>query len=327
MNEQFQDTLIRNQILLHRRAEGETEELMAILAAAVAGIGSVMSTSFTGSSTSASAGLLREVDTLLDYHLNEVEKRLVEDTLQLADQQTAFITDVLDELLIAGAVIPTILPAIMSIPMKLGGKYHTPTGLIRYFISVQRRQFRSTIGDGILNKKPVNTTMRELKRVVNKRSRQQLNSVVTTVFNAASDTARNSVYDANPRVFKFERWVSVLDNRTSAICQSLSGKLFEANSGPRPPAHFNCRSMRIPILDERRVTKQYRGTAPDKMNYQQWLTRQPLNVQNEVLGPTRAKLFREGGLKLDRFVNFQGKKYTLEQLRSLEPLAFAKVGV
>jgi len=44
---------------------------------------------------------------------------------------------------------------------------------------------------------------------------------------------------------------AILDDRTSAICQQLDGKVFEVGSAEwdtyRPPNHFNCRSILIPI--------------------------------------------------------------------------------
>ena len=36
----------------------------------------------------------------------------------------------------------------------------------------------------------------------------------------------------------------------SDVCRQLNGTVFEAGEGPRPPQHFNCRSVRIPLLEE-----------------------------------------------------------------------------
>ena len=43
-------------------------------------------------------------------------------------------------------------------------------------------------------------------------------------------------------------WVSTLDGRTSPICQARDGIVFPVSSGPRPPAHPNCRSTTAPVL-------------------------------------------------------------------------------
>jgi len=53
--------------------------------------------------------------------------------------------------------------------------------------------------------------------------------------------------------FKSYRYVATKDERTSKVCQSLDGKVFkfsEAVVGVNyPPAHVNCRSTIVPIID------------------------------------------------------------------------------
>jgi len=39
---------------------------------------------------------------------------------------------------------------------------------------------------------------------------------------------------------------------SSDVCRKLDGTVFEAGEGPRPPQHFNCKSVRIPLLEENR---------------------------------------------------------------------------
>lgn len=56
------------------------------------------------------------------------------------------------------------------------------------------------------------------------------------------------------------------------------------------------------------------GSVPSNVTYNEWLGKQPKAFQNEVLGPARAKLFREG-MTLDKFVDASGKQYTLAELK------------
>lgn len=59
------------------------------------------------------------------------------------------------------------------------------------------------------------------------------------------------------------------------------------------------------------------GQVPGDTTYQDWLKRQPKEFQNDVLGPTKAKLFRNGGLSLDRFVEEPtGQGLTLAQIKA-----------
>lgn len=59
------------------------------------------------------------------------------------------------------------------------------------------------------------------------------------------------------------------------------------------------------------------GVVPSKTTYQDWLRRQPASFQDGVLGPTKGKLFRRGGVTLDRFVDLDtGRPFDLDELRS-----------
>jgi hypothetical protein len=121
------------------------------------------------------------------------------------------------------------------------------------------------------------------------------------------------------------------------ICASLDGQVFDLSTGPMPPRHPNCRSSSTPILkswqelgiDAKELTESTRasmdGQVPETLTYQDWLKKQPQDVVEDVLGKTKAKLFNEGGLTLDRFVDFKGEVYTLDELRKHEKNAFAKL--
>lgn len=133
----------------------------------------------------------------------------------------------------------------------------------------------------------------------------------------------------------------------------------------RPPAHINCRSTMIAYMDGvgllgnrptvadtrtrakrevdfRRIAKEQGksikdvradwaarviGRVPAATTYQDFLGRQSAKFQDEVLGRTRGKLFRQGGLKLDQFVDRQGNELTLAQLADARPEAFINAGL
>ncbi|MCK5612914.1 minor capsid protein [Candidatus Pacearchaeota archaeon] len=69
------------------------------------------------------------------------------------------------------------------------------------------------------------------------------------------------------------------------------------------------------------------GRIPAKVDYQTWLGRQSVTFQNEVLGPTRGRLFRKGGLKLERFVNRAGDDIPLSGLARSAKKAFVAAGL
>ena len=66
---------------------------------------------------------------------------------------------------------------------------------------------------------------------------------------------------------------------------------------------------------------------PAKVNYQEWLGRQSYQFQNDVLGVNRARLFRDGKVPLDRFVDKSGRQYTLAELARRDRQAFLDAGL
>ncbi len=58
------------------------------------------------------------------------------------------------------------------------------------------------------------------------------------------------------------------------------------------------------------------GQVPADMTYGQWFTRQSAARQDEIVGPARGQLFREGKITFDRFSDDRGRWLTLDQLRS-----------
>jgi SPP1 gp7 family putative phage head morphogenesis protein len=84
------------------------------------------------------------------------------------------------------------------------------------------------------------------------------NGAVNTTNNSARTLARtvvNGVASQSQAFFSMrnggalarDRYTAILDGRTTFLCASLDGKLFDFGDGPMPPLHFNCRSARIPI--------------------------------------------------------------------------------
>ena len=129
----------------------------------------------------------------------------------------------------------------------------------------------------------------------------------------------------------------------SDLCQSLDGQRFDLGEGPLAPAHPNCRSTVVP------VTKTFRelgidipgmsegdranvdGPVPARLTYFEWLKTQPESFIEAALGPTRAKLFVDGGISAQAFAKLQlGRNFeplTIEEMRAKAPKVFERAGV
>ena len=171
----------------------------------------------------------------------------------------------------------------------------------------------------------------------------QVRTLVRTSVNQVANTASLNVYRANSDITKKYRYTATLDNRTTAVCGALDGRVFEYEKGPKPPQHFNCRSTIVPEIDYENLpfdpppTKRKRATADGQMSadtdYASWLLMQPNKVQARILGGSFNKETNkyEGAFRyfqrlagkdndprqaLAKFVRADGSRITLSQLKA-----------
>ena len=170
-------------------------------------------------------------------------------------------------------------------------------------------------------------------------------TLVRTSLQHAATQAREATWDRNKDVIRGVRIVATLDGRTTPQCQSLDGRVFPVGSGPRPPFHPGCRTTTAAALDDRYKFLEEGGTraardtedgrkivsVPANQTYYGWLKNQPQDFQDSVIGPTRGKLLRDGGLSAQRFQELQLSRqfqpHTLAEIKRLEPLAFSRAGL
>lgn len=186
---------------------------------------------------------------------------------------------------------------------------------------------RDTIRRGFIEGRGIDDIVRELRGTKAQsyqdgllaRSARTTEAIVRTAITHTATAAREEVYIANADQLTGVQWVSVLDARTSPTCQAYDGQVFKQGEGPRPPAHPNCRSTTIPVFIGEKPMK--------KTTYGDWLSQQDSATVTDILGPTRAQLYQDGGLQVDRFVNDAGTAYTLDQLKTKEAAAFKRAGL
>ena len=69
------------------------------------------------------------------------------------------------------------------------------------------------------------------------------------------------------------------------------------------------------------------GVRPRKVTFESWLRDESRAFQDDYLGPTRAKLFRDGGLRLKQFNNPAGREMPLRDLARMHGDAFEAAGL
>lgn len=358
VNEQLQDAAIEHQIDLTRYSGSVVQRMVALLNRADAELAAQLTEALADAegmtySTERIAVLLRVVNELISSAYAEFSDELDAELLALAGLESSF----------QAAVIVNALPAVVSevvvVNTVTAEAVHAAAmarpfqgKLLREVLTdleaAKAARIRDAVRMGFVEGQ---TTQQIVQRLRGTKAqayadglwqidRRSAEAVVRTAITHTANYAREAVYQANEDLVGRVQWVSAIDMRTSAVCRSRDGEVYPVNSGPRPPAHFNCRSSTAPVmvsawealgLSKSEIDPGARasmdGQIPATTTYQDWLKAKPAAFQADILGPDRARLFREGGLTLDRFVDRAGKELTLDQLRDKYASAFERAGL
>ena len=190
---------------------------------------------------------------------------------------------------------------------------------------------------GPLSVKQLAASGGELTKLAN----HQIQTIVRTSVNQVQNQASQDVYAANSKVAPKYEYVATLDSRTTPICQRLDGQQFEYNKGPTPPQHFNCRSTTVPIVDFKKLQKDYpsleeppttaldtrpsiTGRVPQGQAYGDWLLNQDRELQIKTLGgEQKVKFFKtlagkkgsSGQKALRQIIRTDGTEKTIDQIK------------
>lgn len=199
--------------------------------------------------------------------------------------------------------------------------------------AAERTAIRSALNIGMAEGESIPNIVKRIGDRVDL-SRRQVTAIVQTATNYVSNQARDAVAKENADLVKKMQWHATLDGKTCQECGGLDGKLFPVESGRRPPAHISCRCTIIYTLKSWQelglkdpgpgVRVSMNGDEPGDISYGKWLRKQPKAFVADTLGPTRAKLFLDGKLPMDRFTDRRGGELTLAELKERESGAWRK---
>jgi SPP1 gp7 family putative phage head morphogenesis protein len=193
------------------------------------------------------------------------------------------------------------------------------------------------------------TTSQIITNIIGTRANKYTDGLMDMARRNAETITRTSVQHAamqaslmamaeNKDVLKGYQFIATLDQKTSAVCRSLDGLVFRFGKGPVPPLHPRCRSRITPALkneydwlNDGATRSSADGYVSADTSYYDWLKRQPAEFQDDVIGPARGKLLRNGGLSSQDFARLNLSRnfepLTLEEMRKKDPVAFRKAGV
>jgi SPP1 gp7 family putative phage head morphogenesis protein len=102
------------------------------------------------------------------------------------------------------------------------------------------------------------------------------------------------LYEANSEVVQGWRWVAARSVRTCPMCLAMDGREFPL--GVHMGTHPNCRCVMVPVTQ---------ATPPLRETGEEWLRRQPPDVQDSIMGRAKAEAWRDGRIGLEDLVGFR----------------------
>ena len=354
--QQLTEQSTRHQVYLERLKSGEVNQFTSFLQQIDRSIRLRLSgETLTDYSRTRLNKLLAEVERDLRLIYAGYWDHLSGNLIELAEYEAGFESRSLSKVVGFETVIPAatqVAAAVTSAPLSVrgadGGKLLEP--FVKDWASTEVKRVSGAIRQGYFEGQ---TTSQILQTVRGTRagrfndgilavSNRNAEAIVRTAVQHVASIARNETWKANSDIVAGVVWNSTLDSRTSQQCRSLDGQVFPIDKGPRPPIHIRCRSTTTPQLDDRfsflgdDATRAARGpsgvgSVDADETYYSWLKRQPADFQINAIGPTRAKLLRDGGLTAERFSELNlGRNFeplSLNQMRAIEPTAFEVAGI
>jgi SPP1 gp7 family putative phage head morphogenesis protein len=256
------DAVIRHRIDLQRYAKGEASSIVRLLASNDAKI--VEQLRFILPSTPGARAsidrLVEQVTATRGRQLGEVRARLHSDLVQLAESEGATIGKLMSRAVGVPVAFNPIqkLASRQSVSRAFGGAPGSRRTLGRWFNDLARadqRRLSTTIRQGLYAGQTHEQIVRTLVGTPSAKyadgvmaiTRREAETAVRTASNHVANAAQVSWAKANSDVVTGMEWLSLLDERTCPICESLHGEITQGD--PAPPAHPNCRCTLVPILD------------------------------------------------------------------------------
>lgn len=256
----------------------------------------------------------------------------------------------------------SILDYVNSALMVLGEGERVKVGAWAEFVNTAAdeyvQQYQNLIKAGYVKGATVQQTTRALKVFNDGLARQQAEALARTGLMHHANSAREAMARDNADIVDKRYFMALLDNRTTLGCRSLHGRTWALDDDAyvRLPRHFRCRSSYVYLLvgqdkpigmapaigsgkdyptdGEKPVYKGRKDS--DKFTVEQvpaditpnaWLRQQSPEFIIDSLGATRAKLFMDGGLKIENMSDAFGNPLTLEQLKQRDAEAFKRAGI
>lgn len=355
VSDEIADRIIKHQIYLQRYKAKVVRQIVALVDTAHANVtAKLLREHLSELSVSQLAKLLNAIRRDMKAGYRPIAEAIDREIKELAGYEGGFIAELLKDRLedadreVINVVFDVHAPTGSMVYASVVARPFNGRLLREWYEGLEEGAFarlRAAIRTGYVEGKTTDQIVRDIigtrtETGIVVQSRRGAAAAVQTSLAHTANVAKEEFYKANADIIKAVKWLSTLDNLTTPICRARDGNVYEIGEGPRPPAHINCRSTTAPVMKSwqemglpfRDTTPKFRasmnGQVPGDWTYAEWLAAQPDHVQDDILGPTRAKLWRTGAITIDRFVDDStGHEWTLDELRRREAVSFMMAGL
>jgi SPP1 gp7 family putative phage head morphogenesis protein len=179
-------------------------------------------------------------------------------------------------------------------------------------------------------------------------TKREATALTRTSVLQVSNAVRQETFKANADVLDGIEFVATLDTRTTPLCRAMDGKRYDMEMNPighstpypgAPPLHWQCRTTIVaitkawselagpksPLNSEQKksldnisvgMRASMNGQIAGNMTYQDWLLSQPVELQKDILGPGRWKLWSENKLDMADLIDNTGRQLSLTELQA-----------
>lgn len=326
-NATLTDEIIRHAVYLGRYTKQEIAEMAKILEGANEGL---ILEVMRGTDKADQVRLLAKIEALYGSAMKQVAEKLTADMKDLTAYELERAGKLADRIGISfNLPAPLkVFDAVMATPADAG----TPMEVMfRRFDQNTRDRIAAVIRQGITEGKNPAAMVKALRgevvrpaRWITQNGKRVLRpgiykgGVYETTTRGAETLARTAVmhtyntanmetYRENADLLSGVKWCATLDMDTCENCAALDGQEWALDDAhPEPPVHPNCRCV---------LTPQVKGYPTEgSPRYEDWLSRQSEERQNDILGKGRAEIFRSGEHLSD--MSDGGRMLTLSELKA-----------
>lgn len=302
--------------------------------------------------------LISQINEIITFNMADISEQLFLDLDEFAEYETQFQVKAIAAATGQSLALPAteqVIAAAIASPIDMGKA--GAVNLKPWINSITEKQKQYIEGEIKLGYANGVTTSQIITDIVGSKSQSYSNgalelsrkdtaSLARTAINHYATTARDQVYQKNSKVVIGYRIIATLDMKTSDPCRKRDGMEIiysETKKRPKAPFHPNCRTSDVPIIagQPRNLTGQRASKGgemvdgklkpdPKPVNsgtdYYEFLSKQPAEFIDNVLGKTIGKAFRNSGVTPAQFQQYAvkaiNKPMTIDNVKAMDKKLF-----